>query len=120
MMSLIREGKEKVQGPCFLVSWDIDSENQRAVGRAQYFLFGRTYQKNGRVYEYRGFVWQEGVRYVAQSALLVVPARLREIVRFLESNGIDHEVEALIRPFGAQAGDSLTARNPSGLAESSR
>jgi len=98
MMGLVREGKSKIQGPCFLVAWDIDSEDRRAVGRAQYFLFGRTYQKNGKRYSYRGFVWRDGVRYVAQSAVLVAPGRLMEIVRFLASNGIDHEAESLLRP----------------------
>ena len=97
-MGLVREGRGKIRGPCFLVSWDIDSEDRGAVGRAQYFLFGRMYQRNGRHYEYVGFVWREGVRYVAQSAVLVVPERLAEIVRFLASNGIDHEVETLVRP----------------------
>ncbi len=98
MMGLVREGKAKVQGHCFFVTWDIDSEDRRAVGRAQYFLFGRTYQGNGKPYSYRGFVWREGVRYMAQSAVLVTPDRLEEIVRFLASNGIDYEVESLLRP----------------------
>ena len=98
MMGLVRDGKRKINGPCFLVTWDIDSENRPAVGRTQYFLFGRTYHRNGKKYTYRGFVWREGVRYVAQSAVLVAPDQLMEILRFLESNGIDHEVESLLRP----------------------
>ena len=98
MMGLVRQGKAKIRGRCFLVTRDIDSEDRRAVGRAQYFVFGRKYRRNGKEYDYRGFVWREGVRYVAQSALLVVPDRLAELVRFLASNGIDHEVESLVRP----------------------
>ena len=83
MMGLVREGKSKIQGPCFLVTWDIDSEDRRAVGRAQYFLFGRTYQKNGKRYSYRGFVWRDGVRYVGQSVLFVTVTRLGELRDFL-------------------------------------
>jgi hypothetical protein len=98
MMGLVREGKGKIHGPCFLVTWDIDTRDQAAVGRSQYFLFGRTYRRNGRTYEYRGFVWKDGVRYVAQSAVLVVPDQLAEIARFLAANGIDHEVDSLVRP----------------------
>jgi len=98
MMGLVRQGKVKIRGRCFLVTWDIDSEDRRAVSRAQYFVFGRKYRRNGKEYDYRGFVWREGVRYVAQSALLVVPDRLAELVKFLASNGIDHEVESLVRP----------------------
>jgi len=97
-MGLVRKGRTKIQGRCYLVTWDIDSEDERAVHRVQYFLFGRTYERNGKRYEYRGFVWRDGVRYVAQSALLVAPDRLAEIVRLLASNGIDHEVEPLVRP----------------------
>ncbi len=97
MMGLVRKGKGKIQGPCFLVSWDVDSEDRKAVGRAQYFLFGRVYRKSGKLYEYRGFVWRDGVRYVAQSAVLVAPDRLQELVRFLASNGIDHNVDSLIK-----------------------
>src|SRR5437867_4059439 len=91
MMGLVREGKSKIQGPCFLVTWDIDSEDRRAVGRAQYFLFGRTYQKNGKRYSYRGFVWRDGVRYVAQSAVLVAPGRL------MESSGSSRRTELIMR-----------------------
>ncbi len=98
MMGLVRDGKAKIHGPCFLVTWDIDSRDRAAVGRCQYFLFGRTYQRDGRRYEYRGFVWRDGVRYVAQSAVVVAPDRLAEIARFLAANGIDHEVDPFTRP----------------------
>ena len=93
-MGPVREGKAKVRGSGFLVTWDLDSRDQAAVSRMQYFLFGRRYQRNGKEYEYPGFVWREGVRYIAQSAVFVLPHLLAEIVRFLAKNGIDHNVEA--------------------------
>jgi len=98
MMGLVREGRAKVRGSCFLVTWDVDSQNQEAVNRMQYFLFGRTFLRNGKEYAYPGFVWSEGVQYVAQSALFVAPERLDEIRRFLEATGIDHEVQAILVP----------------------
>jgi len=93
-MGLVREGKARVRGAGFLVTWDIDSRDQTAVSRTQYFLFGRRYERNGREYAYPGFVWREGARYIAQSAVFVRPHLLAEIVRFLARNGIDHDVES--------------------------
>ena len=55
-MGLVREGKAKVRGSGFLVTWDLDSRDQAALSRMQYFLFGRRYQRNGKEYEYPGFV----------------------------------------------------------------
>ncbi len=94
-MGLVREGKRKVRGSGFIVTWDIDSRDQTAVNRTQYFLFGRKVRTDGRDYEYSGFVWKEGVRYVAQSALFVLPHRLDELRRFLTRNGIDHDVDSV-------------------------
>ena len=93
-MGLVREGKAKVRGSGFLVTWDVDSRDQAAVSRVQYFLFGRRYRRNGKEYEYPGFVWRDGVRYIAQSAVFVVPRLLAVIVRFLAKNGVDHDVVA--------------------------
>ncbi len=98
MMGLVRKGKLKIRGSCFLVTWDIDSEDSKAVDRVQYFLFGRRYVRNGKQYEYPGFVWEDGVRYVAQSAILVIPELLDKIIGLLASNGIDHEIEPFVRP----------------------
>ncbi len=95
MMGLVREGKARLRGSAFVVTWDIDSRDTGAVSRTQYFIFGRSYQRNGKEYTYPGFVWSEGVRYIAQSALFVAPHRLAEIVRFLERNGVDHDIEAI-------------------------
>lgn len=67
------------------------------MARIQYFLFGRTYEKNGKRYEYPGFVSMDGVRYIAQSAILVIPKLLDQVVSFLASNGADFEIEPLVR-----------------------
>jgi hypothetical protein len=95
MMGLVREGKARLRGFAFVVTWDIDSRDQRAVSRTQYFIFGRSYRKKWKEYTYPGFVWSEGVRYIGQSALFVAPHRLAEIVRFLARNGVDHDIEAI-------------------------
>ncbi len=97
MMGLVRAGKTKLQGTCYLVTWDIDSLDRTAVNRMQYYLFGRGTRSGGDLNkERRGFVWEEGVRYVGQSAVFVLPSRLAEIRRFLEENEIDYEAEALL------------------------
>lgn len=94
-MGRVREGKRKIRGSGFLVTWDIDSRDQTAVNRTQYFLFGRRVRTDGKEYAYSGFVWKEGVRYVAQSALFVLPHRLDDLRRFLTRNGIDHDVDSM-------------------------
>ena len=92
MMGLVRNGKRKVVGTGFLVTWDIDSRDRGAVNRMQYFLFGRRDRLNGKGSGRSAFVWSDGVRYVAQSAVAVRPIRLREIQKFLVRNGIDYEI----------------------------
>ncbi len=98
MMRLVRQGRRKVLGTCFAVSWDIDSADRSAVNRVQYFLFGRTTRRDGKEYIQLGFVWKEGVQYIAQSAVFVTPARLEEILRVLRANGVDHEVQEIVVP----------------------
>ena len=73
MMGLVREGKRKVSGSGFLVTWDVDSRDRTTTNRVKYFVFGRSVRTDGKEYEYRGFVWKEGVRYLAQSACSSVP-----------------------------------------------
>ena len=91
MMGLVRRGERKVVGSGFLVTWDIDSRDRGAVNRMQYCLFGRRDRLNGGS-GVNAFVWKEGIRYVAQSAIAVRPSRLREVQEILSRNGIDHEV----------------------------
>lgn len=98
MMGLVREGKRKVRGTGFLVTWDIDSRDQTTANRVKYFVFGRTVRNGGTEYSYPGFVWKEGVRYLAQSALFVLPHRISEIRRLLSKHGVDYDVEPMILP----------------------
>ena len=98
MMGLVRKGKMKVRGSGFVATWDVDSSDRAAANRLMVFLFGRTVRKNGKEYRYRGFVWQEGVRYLAQSAVFVLTHRLTELVSLLSRLGIDHEIDQAIYP----------------------
>jgi len=93
MMGLVREGKAKVRGTGYYVTWDVSSDDQRAANRLKYFIFGKRLRADRGERMYPGFVWKEGVRYLAQSALFVLPHRLEELRRFLEKNGVDHDVE---------------------------
>ena len=76
----------------FIVTWDIDSADHATAGRLRRFLYGSVAEHRGRTYSYAGFVEKEGVRYVGQSVLFVVPSLLGEIDSFLTRAGVDHEV----------------------------
>ena len=91
MMGLVRKGRRSGRGIGYLVTWDIDSRGRRAADRVRHFVFGRRVRAHGRAYGYPGFVFQEGVRYLGQSALFVVTARKGELCAFLGALGIDHE-----------------------------
>ncbi len=93
MMSLVRTGKKKVRGIGFLVTWDVDSRDRCAANRLQYFIFGRRERRGSGDRERPGFVWKEGVRYIAQPAVFVLPPRLPEIEKTLAQNGIDYDIE---------------------------
>ena len=96
MMGLVRAGRGRARGSGFFVTWDVDSKDRASANRLRYFIFGRkTRSPNGR-HEYRGFVWREGVRYLAQSAVFVLPSHLEEIIRFLRRNGIDYVAEPAV------------------------
>ena len=94
MMGLVRKGKRKVRRSGFLVTWDVDSNDRPGANRLQYFLFGRK-DRNGGEREPVGFVWKEGVRYIAQSAVFVKPSRLAELEGFLRRNAIDFDSDRL-------------------------
>lgn len=98
MMGLVRTTKAKVRGSGFVVTWDVDSRNRSAANKLMMFLFGRTVRKGGRVYEYPGFVWREGVRYLAQSALFVSPHRLAELIAVLDRLAVDHDLDQAFYP----------------------
>ena len=98
MMGLVRKTRAKTRGSGFTVTWDVDSQDRSATNRLQAFLYGRRVQNNGREYVYRGFVWNDGVRYLGQSTLFVLPHRLSELTSVLAANGIDHEISESIYP----------------------
>ncbi len=98
MMGLVRKTKSRTRGTGFSVTWDVDSHDRSATNRLQAFLYGRRIERNGKAYIYEGFVWKDGVRYLGQSTLFVLPHRLSDLVSVLVSNGIDHEIsEAIFR-----------------------
>ncbi len=96
-MGLVRRGRGQSLKAGYLVTWDIDSKDRRAVDRVRQFVFGHRVRAHGRSYAYPGFVVRPGVRYLAQSALLVRPDLRGEICAFLAALGVDHEsMEATI------------------------
>jgi len=91
MMGLVRRGRGQSLKAGYLVTWDIDSTDRRAVDRVRQFVFGHRVQARGRTYVYPGFVLRPGVRYLGQSALLVRSDLRGEICAFLAALGVDHE-----------------------------
>lgn len=76
----------------FVVTWDVDSHDPAMCGLLKRFVFGQRLRQGGREYRYPGFVEREGVRYLGQSVLFVVPARKAEIETFLGQHGIPHHI----------------------------
>ncbi len=76
----------------FIVTWDVDSADQRQCARLRFYVFGKTVVTDGRMYRYRGFVEDSGVRYLGQSVLFVTPPKLGELRSFLVREGISHVV----------------------------
>lgn len=93
-MGLVRKGRAAGLREGYLITWDIDAKDRRAVDRVRQFVFGHRVHVHGRTYVYPGFVFRPGVRYVAQSALLVRPDLRGEICAFLSALGVDHEAMA--------------------------
>ena len=96
MMGLVRRTKARTRGAGFSVTWDVDSRDRCATNRLQAFLYGRRIERNGKAYIYEGFVWKDGVRYLGQSTVFVLPHRLSELLCVLTTNGIDHEISEAI------------------------
>lgn len=81
----------------FIVTWDVNRRDIVANGRVRRFVFGQTTRSgNGarREYRYPGFVHRDGVYYLGQSVLFVEFPRLGELLRFLEHQGVPHEIRA--------------------------
>ena len=72
----------------FIVTWDVYSRDRAQCGRLRRFVYGDKTSGNGKAYEYRGLVHQEGVRYLGQSVLFVSRDRLAALCSFLKANGI--------------------------------
>ena len=87
----VRRGKRRGRESGYIVTWDVDSQDRSAANRLQYFLFGRSTTELGWR-RYGGFLEKEGVRYMGQSVIFVLPPRLNEIDSFLEKLGIGHEI----------------------------
>ena len=90
-MGPVRRGGRHECETGFLITWDIDSKDRRAVDRVRRFVFGHRVHANGTTYRYPGFVFRPGVRYLGQSAIFVRPGLRDEIRAFLEALGVDHE-----------------------------
>src|SRR5437667_3782032 len=93
-MRRVRTGKAQGRESGFLVTWDVNSADRTSVNRLRRFVDGDSTRCDGKQYRYSGFVEKDGVRYLGQSVLFVRPYALSEIVGFLASNSIDHEVTA--------------------------
>ncbi len=93
-MRRVRTGKAHGRESGFLVTWDVNSADRTGVNRLRRFVYGDSTRCDGKEYRYSGFVEKDGVRYLGQSVLFVRPDVLSEIVGFLASHSIDHEVTA--------------------------
>ena len=76
----------------YIVTWDVDSRDSASCAKLRRFVYGYELHNNERVYQYPGFVEREGVRYLGQSVLFVIPDQLSVLRDFLRMNGIDHAV----------------------------
>ena len=75
----------------FIVTWDVDSADRGSSNRLYRFLHGDTTTRDGRTYRYPGFLERNGVRYLGQSVVFVVPRLRGEIEEALARFGVDHE-----------------------------
>ena len=76
----------------YIVTRDVDSRDSPSCAKLRRFVYGYELHNNERVYQYPGFVEREGVRYLGQSVLFVIPDQLSVLRDFLRMNGIDHAV----------------------------
>ncbi len=91
-MRRVRRGKRRQRESGYIVTWDVNSTDSKAVNRLRRFVFGDVSRARGGTYRYPGFVEKEGVRYLGQSVLFVRPSLLGEIQGFLSRIAIEHEV----------------------------
>src|SRR2546426_670125 len=98
--TLIRVRKWKGRGPLrgFLVTWDVNSADHSTAGRLRRFLYGSTARYHDRTYRYPGFVERDGVRYVGQSVVFVIPPLLRGLGGVLARRGIARAAHTAAAP----------------------
>jgi len=94
-MDRVRTDMGRVRGAGFLVTWDVDSHDRSSADRITAFLWGKRVRSGGREYVYEGFIGREGVRYLGQSVLFVLPHRLREPRAFLTKCGVQPAVDSI-------------------------
>lgn len=83
----------------FVVTWDVDSQDQAACARLRRFIYGYALRRPQRTYRYEGLLHREGVRYLGQSVLFVIRPRLEELLAFLREQGVAHvATEATLGP----------------------
>ncbi len=92
-MGPVRDGMRTLRGTGFLVTWDVNSKDRSTVDRLWMFLRGKTVRRNGKEYVYTGFLRCDGVRYLGQSVVFVVPRRIEELRNVLERLGVDHAID---------------------------
>ena len=92
-MEVVRQGKQKVRGSGYVVTWDVDSSNRSMANAVWMFIHGRSVRTDGREYTYPGFIERDGVRYLGQSDFFVLPHRLRELTQFLASKRVEYDVD---------------------------
>lgn len=67
------------------------ARTKAACDRLFRFLYDDTTRSNERVYRYPGFIEKEGVPYLGQSVVFVIPRLRPEIEDALARLGVDHE-----------------------------
>ncbi len=97
-MERARQDMRRVRGSGFVVTWDVDSRDRSSADRITAFLWGKKVRSRGREYTYEGFIGRDGVRYIGQSVLFVLPHRLAEIRAFLGKNGVVPIVDSVQFP----------------------
>ncbi|TLZ41773.1 MAG: hypothetical protein E6K19_08605 [Methanobacteriota archaeon] len=90
-MRRVRKGKQRRPETGWIVTWDVDSTDRAACNRLYRFMYGDTTQYDGRTYRYPGFLEKDGVRYLGQSVVFVIPQLRPEIEEALFRFGVDHE-----------------------------
>ena len=74
------------------MTWDVNRSDPRQCARIRRFVFGDSSVYRGKTYRYPGFLERDGVQYLGQSVLFVTEAKLRGLLGFLRSQGVNYLV----------------------------